>query len=133
MNENEWGEFLHIPNEKLCYFNKIRSEIVRGTGRRRDAVISTQPIHLRIFSPNVLTLTLVDFPGFMKLPVGDEPKDIEKLIRDMPSKYISKPAYIILGVTPANADLVQPRWSHDGPRGGPLIVLEQLVSPQRLI
>ena len=53
--------------------------------------------------PNVLTLTLVDFSGFMKVPVGDVPKDIEKLIRDMPSKYISKPACIILGVTLANA------------------------------
>ena len=41
----------------------------------------------------------------MKVPVGDQPKDIEKQIRDMHFKYISKPACIILVVTPANNDL----------------------------
>jgi hypothetical protein len=31
--------------------------------------ISPQPINLRIFSPNVLTLTLVDLPGLTKVKV----------------------------------------------------------------
>jgi len=30
-NENEWGEFLHLPGEKFYDFNKIRAEIVRDT------------------------------------------------------------------------------------------------------
>ncbi|KAH9034052.1 Dynamin central region-domain-containing protein [Lactarius deliciosus] len=93
MNENEWGEFLHLPNEKFYDFNKIRAEIVRDTEAKtgRNAGISPQPINLRIFSPNVLTLTLVDLPGLTKVPVGDQPKDIEK--------------QILLAVTPANTDL----------------------------
>ena len=107
MNENEWGEFLHLPNEKFYDFNKIRAEIVRDTEAKtgRNAGISPLPINLRIFSPNVLTLTLVDLPGLTKVPVGDQPKDIEKQIRDMLFKYISKPACIVLAVTPANTDL----------------------------
>ncbi|KAI0263720.1 VpsA protein [Gloeopeniophorella convolvens] len=107
INENEWGEFLHLPNEKFYDFNKIRAEIIRDTEVKtgRNAGISPQPINLRIFSPNVLTLTLVDLPGLTKVPVGDQPKDIEKQIRDMLFKYISKPACIILAVTPANTDL----------------------------
>jgi replication fork clamp-binding protein CrfC len=107
VNENEWGEFLHLPNEKFYDFNKIRAEIVRDTEAKtgRNAGISPLPINLRIFSPNVLTLTLVDLPGLTKVPVGDQPKDIEKQIRDMLFKYISKPACIILAVTPANTDL----------------------------
>jgi replication fork clamp-binding protein CrfC len=60
---------------------------------------------LRVFSPHVLTLTLVDLPGITKVPVGDQPKDIERQIRDMLLKYISKPSCIILAVTPANIDL----------------------------
>jgi replication fork clamp-binding protein CrfC len=60
---------------------------------------------LRIFSPNVLTLTLVDLPGLTKVPVGDQPRDIEKQIRDMLMRYISKPNAIILAVTAANTDL----------------------------
>jgi len=37
--------------------------------------------------------------------VGDQPRDIEKQIRDMLAKYISRPACIILAVTAANTDL----------------------------
>ena len=106
-NSNEWGEFLHLPGEKFFDFNKIREEIVRDTEAKtgKNAGISPQPINLRVFSPNVLTLTLVDLPGLTKVPVGDQPRDIEKQIRDMLLKYISKPACIILAVTAANTDL----------------------------
>ncbi|KAI6042995.1 Dynamin central region-domain-containing protein [Pisolithus marmoratus] len=106
-NENEWGEFLHLPGQKFYDFSKIREEIVRDTEAKtgRNAGISPQPINLRIFSPNVLTLTLVDLPGLTKVPVGDQPKDIEKQIRDMLVKYISRPSCIILAVTAANTDL----------------------------
>ncbi|KAI0049869.1 hypothetical protein FA95DRAFT_1604029 [Auriscalpium vulgare] len=106
-NENEWGEFLHLPGEKFDDFNKIRAEIVRDTEAKtgRNAGISPQPINLRIYSPNVLTLTLVDLPGLTKVPVGDQPKDIEKQIKNMLLRYISKSSCLILAVTAANADL----------------------------
>ncbi|KAJ5462602.1 hypothetical protein N7475_007546 [Penicillium sp. IBT 31633x] len=106
-NVNEYGEFLHLPGEKFFDFNKIRDEIVRETETKvgKNAGISPSPINLRIYSPNVLTLTLVDLPGLTKVPVGDQPKDIERQIRDMVLKYISKPNAIILAVTSANQDL----------------------------
>lgn len=106
-NADEWGEFLHIPGQKFFDFNKIRDEIVRETDAKtgRNAGISAAPINLRIYSPNVLTLTLVDLPGLTKVPVGDQPRDIERQIRDMLLKYITKPNAIILAVTAANTDL----------------------------
>ncbi|KAJ9640011.1 vacuolar protein sorting-associated protein 1 [Coniosporium tulheliwenetii] len=106
-NLDEWGEFLHIPGQKFYDFNKIREEIVRETESKtgRNAGISPAPINLRIYSPNVLTLTLVDLPGLTKVPVGDQPRDIERQIRDMVLKQISKPNAIILAVTAANTDL----------------------------
>lgn len=106
-NLDEWGEFLHIPGQKFFDFNKIREEIVRETDAKtgRNLGISPQPIGLRIFSPNVLTLTLVDLPGLTKVPVGDQPKDIERQIKDMVVKQISKTNSIILAVTAANTDL----------------------------
>ncbi|KAI9763785.1 MAG: vacuolar protein sorting-associated protein 1 [Geoglossum simile] len=106
-NADEWGEFLHIPGQKYFDFNKIRDEIVRETESKtgRNAGISPAPINLRIYSPNVLTLTLVDLPGLTKVPVGDQPKDIERQIREMVLKQISKPNAIILAVTAANTDL----------------------------
>lgn len=106
-NVDEYGEFLHLPGEKFFDFNKIREEIVRETELKvgKNAGISPSPINLRIYSPNVLTLTLVDLPGLTKVPVGDQPKDIERQIKDMVLKYISKPNAIILAVTSANQDL----------------------------
>ncbi|KAJ5318101.1 hypothetical protein PENANT_c043G02813 [Penicillium antarcticum] len=106
-NVDEYGEFLHIQGQKFYDFNKIREEIVRETETKvgKNAGISPAPINLRIYSPNVLTLTLVDLPGLTKVPVGDQPKDIERQIREMVLKYISKPNAIILAVTSANQDL----------------------------
>lgn len=106
-NPDEWGEFLHLPGEKFFDFNKIREEIVRDTELKtgKNAGISPQPINLRIYSPNVLTLTLVDLPGLTKVPVGDQPRDIERQIREMVLKFIAKPNAVILAVTAANTDL----------------------------
>jgi dynamin 1-like protein len=106
-NSAEWGEFLHVPGEKYYDFNKIRDEIVKETESKtgKNAGISPAPINLRIYSPTVLTLTLVDLPGLTKVPVGDQPRDIEKQIKDMVLKQISKPNAIILAVTAANTDL----------------------------
>jgi len=106
-NADEWGEFLHIPGQKFFDFNKIREEISRETDAKvgRNAGISAAPINLRIYSPNVLTLTLVDLPGLTKVPVGDQPRDIERQIREMVLKYIGKSNAIILAVTSANIDL----------------------------
>lgn len=106
-NQDEWGEFLHVPGQKFYDFNKIRDEISRETEAKvgRNAGISPAPINLRIYSPNVLTLTLVDLPGLTRVPVGDQPRDIERQIRDMIVKYIQKSNAIILAVTAANIDL----------------------------
>ncbi|KJZ68100.1 Vacuolar protein sorting-associated protein 1 [Hirsutella minnesotensis 3608] len=106
-NADEWGEFLHIPGQKYYDFHKIREEIARETEAKvgKNAGISPAPINLRIYSPNVLTLTLVDLPGLTKVPVGDQPRDIERQIREMVLKYIGKSNAIILAVTAANIDL----------------------------
>jgi len=63
------------------------------------------PILLKIYSPNVVNLTLVDLPGLTKVPVGDQPRDIEDMIRNLIMKFIRKPNTIILAVSPANVDL----------------------------
>ena len=53
----------------------------------------------------VLNLTLVDLPGMTKVPVGDQPPDIEFQIRDMLMQFITSENCLILAVTPANSDL----------------------------
>ncbi len=50
-------------------------------------------------------MTLVDLPGLARVPVGDQPPDIESRLRSLILEYISHPSCIILAVTPANQDL----------------------------
>uniref|UniRef100_A0A8C8HGF5 Dynamin-1-like protein n=1 Tax=Oncorhynchus tshawytscha TaxID=74940 RepID=A0A8C8HGF5_ONCTS len=78
-----------------------------GDGRKMKDENGTydEPIHLKIFSPNVVNLTLVDLPGITKVPVGDQPQDIEVQIRELILKHISNPNSIILAVTAANTDM----------------------------
>ncbi|GMM43569.1 dynamin-related GTPase [Pichia kluyveri] len=104
----EWGEFLHIPGKRFYNFENIRKEIENETSRIAgiNKGISRIPINLKIYSPNVLNLTLVDLPGLTKIPIADQPVDIERQIKNLLLEYISKPNSIILAVTPANQDLV---------------------------
>jgi dynamin 1-like protein len=106
-SEAEWGEFLHIPGQKFHKFGEIRKEIVRETDRLtgNNKGISNNPIQLKIYSPRVLALTLVDLPGMTKVPVGDQPENIEEQIHEMLLQFISNPNAIILAVTAANSDI----------------------------
>ncbi|XP_027008588.1 dynamin-1-like protein isoform X1 [Tachysurus fulvidraco] len=102
----EWGTFLHCKHQILTDFAEIRKEIEEETERTtNNKGISSEPIHLKIFSPNVLNLTLVDLPGITKVPVGDQPEDIETQIQEMILSFISNPNSLILCVSPANSDL----------------------------
>jgi len=103
----EWGIFLHTKGKIYTDFNEIRSEIDRETERMagHNKGICPEPISLKIYSARVVNLTLVDLPGITKVPVGDQPDDIESQIRELVLKYISNPNSIILAVVTANTDM----------------------------
>lgn len=106
--QHEWAEFHHQPGRKFEDFQEVKREIETETARiaGSNKGINRQPINLKIFSPHVLNLTLVDLPGLTKVPIGDQPSDIEKQTRTLILEYIAKPNSIILAVSPANVDLV---------------------------
>ncbi|XP_075903943.1 dynamin-2 isoform X1 [Nelusetta ayraudi] len=103
----EYAEFLHCKGRKFVDFEEVRLEIEAETERitGSNKGISPIPINLRVYSPNVLNLTLIDLPGMTKVAVGDQPHDIEHQIRDMLLQFITKESCLILAVTPANTDL----------------------------
>ncbi|XP_049899281.1 dynamin-2-like isoform X4 [Epinephelus moara] len=103
----EYAEFLHCKGRKFVDFDEVRLEIEAETDRitGSNKGISAIPINLRVYSPNVLNLTLIDLPGMTKVAVGDQPPDIEHQIRDMLLQFITKESCLILAVTPANTDL----------------------------
>ncbi|KAK0478681.1 Dynamin central region-domain-containing protein [Armillaria luteobubalina] len=118
----EWAQFLHV-DKRFTDFNEIRKEIEQETFRvaGQNKGVSKLPISLRIYSPDVLDLTLVDLPGLTKVrqwcPVlfhlfnecldsgRDQPSDIERQIRNLVVDYISNPNSVILSVSAANVDL----------------------------
>ncbi|XP_045534077.1 dynamin-1-like protein isoform X4 [Papilio machaon] len=107
VNLEEWGKFLHTKDKIYSDFDQIRQEIERETDRMAGSNkgICPEPINLKIYSTKVVNLTLVDLPGITKVPIGDQPEDIENQIRNLIIKHIANPNSIILAVTAANTDM----------------------------
>ncbi len=63
---------MHLPGRKFYDFEEIRQEIQKETDRLtgRNKGISNVSINLKVFSPHVLNLTLVDLPGITRVPTG---------------------------------------------------------------
>lgn len=97
-----------MPSRRFYDFQEVKREIENETARiaGSNKGINRSPINLKIYSPHVLSLTLVDLPGLTKVPIGDQPTDIEKQTRNLISEYIAKPNSIVLAVSPANVDIV---------------------------
>ncbi|GMP62242.1 hypothetical protein CsSME_00024417 [Camellia sinensis var. sinensis] len=105
--QQEYGEFSHLPRRKFTDYAMIRKEIAdetdRVTGKTKQ--ISPIPIHLSIYSPNVVNLTLIDLPGLTKVAVEGQPESIVEDIENMVRSYVEKPNSIILAISPANQDI----------------------------
>ncbi|WCJ22417.1 dynamin-like protein [Euphorbia peplus] len=103
----EYAEFMHQPRKKFTDFAAVRQEISDETDREtgRTKQVSTVPIHLSIFSPNVVNLTLIDLPGLTKVAVDGQPESTVQDIENMIRGFIEKPNCIILAISPANQDL----------------------------
>jgi dynamin 1-like protein len=65
----EWAEFHHVPGRRWHDFGEVKREIEAETARiaGSNKGINRQPINLKIYSPHVLSLTLVDLPGLTKV------------------------------------------------------------------
>ncbi|XP_057532771.1 phragmoplastin DRP1E-like [Amaranthus tricolor] len=103
----EYAEFLHMPKRRFTDFSLVRKEIQDETDRvtGKSKMISPVPIHLSIYSPHVVNLTLIDLPGLTKVAVEGQPESIVKDIEDMVRLYVEKPNCIILAISPANQDI----------------------------
>ncbi|XP_008788712.2 dynamin-related protein 1E [Phoenix dactylifera] len=103
----EYAEFLHLPRRRFTDFALVRKEIQDETDRMtgKTKQISPVPIHLSIYSPNVVNLTLIDLPGLTKVAVEGQPDTIVEDIDNMVRSYVEKPNCIILAISPANQDI----------------------------
>lgn len=107
-NAQEYGEFGHLPGKHFTSFEAIRDEIEAETRRhteKRGTIVSPVPMTLRIVSPKLPGLSLVDMPGLTKVPIDGQPRSIVTELENMAREYVRHENVIILAVTPANADL----------------------------
>ena len=102
-----WAQFLHQGDKLYTDMDAIQKEIVDDTNRKcgSNKGISDDPIHLKLYSTRIPSLTLVDLPGLTKIPVGDQPRDIDQRIERLVRSYIVKENSIILAVSAGNVDI----------------------------
>jgi GTP-binding protein EngB required for normal cell division len=88
---------------------QIRQAIDKETNKRAGVSknVSMNEILLKISSPEVPNLSLIDLPGLTMVACTDQgqPQNIKEQISDMIGKYIESSRCIILAVLPARSDL----------------------------
>lgn len=84
---------------------QIEAQTIDIAGSSMD--IGFQEINLKIYSPHVPDLSLIDLPGLTMVACTDkgQPKDIKTKIRKLLNIYVEDPNTILLAVMPARVDL----------------------------
>ena len=85
--------------------DEITIQTIKRAGEGMN--ISHVPILLKINSPIIPNLSLVDLPGITMVACTDkgQPKDIKEQIQNMIGKYIENERAIIMAVIPARTDI----------------------------
>ena len=102
-----WAIFEERKGTKFTDFIKVRETIEALTDEvcSKNKNIIDKPIVLNVYSQTCPDLTLVDLPGVTRVPIGDQPKNIEQITKDMARRYAEDPLTIILCVIAANSDI----------------------------
>jgi GTP-binding protein EngB required for normal cell division len=134
----EYGEFPALGLGKITDFSQIQKTLTDlNLAVPAEQCVSDDPIQLRIYSPNVPDLSLIDLPGYIQVVGRDQPADMKEKIAELCEKYIQQPN-IILAISAADVDLanstalrasrkVDPR----GERTIGVITKMDLVEPER--
>ena len=102
-----WAIFEERKGVKFTDFVKVRETIEALTDEvcKTNKNIIDKPIVLNVYSQTCPDLTLVDLPGVTRVPIGDQPKNIEEITKNMARRYVDDPLTIILCVIAANSDI----------------------------
>ncbi|KAM6162271.1 interferon-induced GTP-binding protein Mx2-like [Erethizon dorsatum] len=107
--EEEWrGKVSYMGTEEVIL---DASEVERAIIKAQDMIagkgqgIKDELISLDIGSPSVPDLTLIDLPGITRVPVGNQPADISRQVKQLIMNYIKKDETINLVVVPSNVDI----------------------------
>ena len=134
----EYGEFPALGLGKITDFSQIQKTLrdLNLAVPEKDCV-SDDPIQLRISSPRVPDLSMIDLPGYIQVSGHDQPTELKQKISDLCDKYIQAPN-IILAVSAADVDLANSTSLRASRRADPrgertigVITKMDLVNPER--
>ncbi|KAJ2111640.1 mitochondrial dynamin GTPase Msp1 [Coemansia sp. RSA 922] len=101
----EYGEFPQLGLGRIDDFRHIQRTLHDLNMAVSEAeCVSDKPIELRIYSPHVPDLRLVDLPGYIQVVNRKQPPVLRQKIRDLCEGYLKQPN-IILAVCAADVDL----------------------------
>ncbi|KAI8988664.1 P-loop containing nucleoside triphosphate hydrolase protein, partial [Pilobolus umbonatus] len=135
--QEEYGEFPQLGLGKIHDFKKVQKTLVDlNLAVSETECVSDKPIELRVYSPNVPDLTLIDLPGYIQISNRNQPETLKTKIEDLCEKYVRGPN-IILAVCSANVDLANSpalkasrKWDPLGLRTIGVITKMDLVPPE---
>lgn len=101
----EYGEFPALGLGKITDFSAIQRTLTDlNLAVSPSECVSNEPIDLRIYSPHVPDLTLIDLPGYIQIASMDQPESLKEKIAGLCERYIREPN-IVLAVCAADVDL----------------------------
>ncbi|KAF2398599.1 protein MGM1, mitochondrial precursor [Trichodelitschia bisporula] len=101
----EYGEFPALGLGKISDFSSIQKTLTDlNLAVPAEECVSDDPIQLRIYSPNVPDLSLIDLPGYIQVTSLDQPPELKEKIAELCDKYI-QPPNVILAISAADVDL----------------------------
>ncbi|KAJ1737382.1 mitochondrial dynamin GTPase Msp1 [Coemansia sp. Benny D160-2] len=104
-SDEEYGEFPQLGLDRINDFTRIQRTLFDlNMSVPESECVSDKPIELRIYSPHVPDLRLVDLPGYIQVVNRKQPPILRQKIRDLCEGYLKRPN-IILAVCAADVDL----------------------------
>jgi GTP-binding protein EngB required for normal cell division len=103
--QSEYGEFPALRLGKVTDFTQIQKTLTDlNLAVPASDCVSDDPIQLRIYSPNVPDLQLIDLPGYIQVVGRDQPPELKEKISALCDRYIRSPN-VILAISAADVDL----------------------------
>lgn len=137
-SQSEMAEFPALGMSKITDFVHVQKTLTElNLAVPDDDCVSDDPIQLRIYSPNVPDLSLIDLPGYIQVSGHDQPTQLKTKIAELCERYIKSPN-IILAISAADVDLANStslrasrRVDPRGERTIGVITKMDLVDPDR--
>ncbi|ODM89920.1 Dynamin-1-like protein [Orchesella cincta] len=106
-SNEKWAEVSNDEGKRHTDMNVVRQLIQEHNAKIIESgkVISDDVLTVKLFSPHVVDLTLVDLPGLIEVAVKGMPEDLPSKISALVEKFISEPNSIILAVASATENV----------------------------